>query len=119
MAINQATGQPDPTNTSPVNYTVVFSETVTGSTNADIQLTGTAGATTATVTGATYNVAISGMTSNGTVRATLPAGGAQDAAWNTNTASPAPTTPSPTTPPRPVRPQHWDTPTAWLGRVTR
>ena len=52
-------------------------------------LSGTAGATTATVTGSgtTYNVAVSGMTSDGTVIATIPAGGAADAAGNANTAS--------------------------------
>ena len=89
MTINQAAGQADPTNASPINFTVVFSESVTGFTGADVTLSGTAGATTATVTGSgtTYNVAVSGMTSDGTVIATVPAGGATDAAGNTNTAS--------------------------------
>ena len=35
----------------------------------------------------TYNVAVSGMATRGTVIATIPAGGAMDAAGNTNTAS--------------------------------
>ena len=90
MTINQAAGQADPTNTSPINFTVVFSEPVTGFTDADVTLTGTAGATgTVTVlgSGTTYNVAVSGMTGDGTVIATVPAGGATDAAGNTNTAS--------------------------------
>jgi hypothetical protein len=89
VTINQATGQADPTNTTPVNYTVVFSETVTGFTNTDITFTGTAGATTATVTGSgpTYNVAITGMTINGTVKPTIAANTAQDTAGNPNTAS--------------------------------
>src|SRR5207249_6905258 len=89
VTINQASGQADPSNTSPINFTVVFSESVTGFTGSDVTLSGTAGATTATVTGSgtTYNVAVSGMTSDGTVIATVPANGANDAAGNLNTAS--------------------------------
>ncbi len=76
VTINQAVGQADPTSTSPINFTVVFSEPVTGFTTGDVTLSGTAGATTGTVTGsgATYNVAVSGMTSSGTVIATIMAG---------------------------------------------
>ena len=64
VTINQAAGQSDPTNTSPINFTVVFSASVADFATGDVTLTGTAGATTATVTGSgtTYNVAISGMT---------------------------------------------------------
>ena len=62
VTINQAAGQADPTNASPISFTVVFSEPVTGFTDTDVTLTGTA--TTGTVTvlgsGATYNVAVSG-----------------------------------------------------------
>jgi CSLREA domain-containing protein len=89
VTINQAAGQPDPTNTSPINFTVIFSEAVTGFDSTDVQLSGTAGATTAVVTGSgtTYNVAVSGMTANGTVIATIPAGRATDAAGNPNTTS--------------------------------
>jgi hypothetical protein len=89
VTINQATGQPDPTNTAPINFTAVFSEPVSGFTGADLAITGTAGGTkTVAVSGGprTYTVAVSGMT-DGTVNATIPAGGAQDAAGNTNTAS--------------------------------
>ena len=55
----------------------------------DVTLSGTAGATTATVTGSgtTYNVAVSGMTANGTVIASLLAGVAHDAANNPSLAS--------------------------------
>jgi hypothetical protein len=76
VTINQAAAQADPTSTSPINFTVVFNEAVTGFTNTDITLSGTAGATTAVITGAgpTYNVAVSGMTSSGTVIAAIPAG---------------------------------------------
>jgi hypothetical protein len=90
VTINQAGGQADPANVSPVNFTAVFSESVTGFTSSDVTITGTAGGTkTVTVTGsgATYNVAVSGMTSSGTVIATIPANGANDAAGNGNAAS--------------------------------
>jgi hypothetical protein len=89
VTINQAAGQADPTGTSPVNFTVTFSEPVNGFTGADVALSGTAGPTTATVTGsgASYTVAVSGMTSHGTVIASIPANVAQDAAGNLNTAS--------------------------------
>ncbi len=92
VTINQAVGQADPTSVSPINFTVVFSEpVVVGSfTAADLTLGGTAGATTAVVSttdNITFNVAVSGMTQDGTVVASIPAGVAQDAAGNLNTAS--------------------------------
>jgi Big-like domain-containing protein len=90
VTINQAAGQADPTTASPINFTVVFSEAVSGFTGADVTISGTAGGTkTATVSGgpSTYNVAVSGMTSSGTVIASIAAGVAQDAAGNPNTAS--------------------------------
>ena len=87
--IAQAAAQADPTNASPINFTVVFNEPVTGFTGADVTLTGTAAASTATVTGTgtTYNVAVSGMTQTGTVTAAVIANGAQDLAGNLNMAS--------------------------------
>lgn len=89
VTINQAAGQADPTNTSPINFTVIFSEPVTDFITGDVTLSGTAGATTATITGSgtTYAVAVSGMTSDGTVIATIAAGKAHDAAGNSNAAS--------------------------------
>jgi uncharacterized repeat protein (TIGR01451 family) len=89
VTINQAAGQADPALISPINFTVTFSEPVTGFDDADITITGTAGATTATVTGSgtTYNAAISGMTGTGTVVVAIPAGAAQDLAGNLSTAS--------------------------------
>src|SRR5262249_32657743 len=76
--------QVDPTSNSPVLFDVVFSEPVTGFATGDVVLSGTAGATTATVSGSgtTYTVAVSGMTSDGTVVASVPAGVATDAAGN-------------------------------------
>ncbi len=90
VTINQASGQVDPTSTSPINFTAVFSATVTGFTGSDVTISGTAGGTkTVTVTGSgtTYNVAVSGMTTSGTVIATIPAGGAVNASSQTNLAS--------------------------------
>ena len=52
MTINQAVGQADPTNTSPINFTVVFSEAVTGFATGDVTFAGIAGGTKiGTVTG--------------------------------------------------------------------
>ena len=90
MTINQAVGQADPTNTSPINYTVVFSESVTGFATGDVTFAGTSGGTkigTVTGSGTTYNVAVTGMTTTGTVIATIAAGVRHDLAGNPNAAS--------------------------------
>ena len=90
VTINQAATQGDPTTGSPINFTVVFSESVSDFATGDVTLSGTAGATTATVTGSgtTYNVAVTGMTSYGTVIATIAAGVATgDVSAMVNTAS--------------------------------
>jgi hypothetical protein len=94
VTINQASSQADPTSTSPIHFTAVFTEPVTGFNNGDVTLSGTAGATTAVVTeiapndGTTYDVAVSGMTTNGTVIASIPANAAQeDFSLNGNPAS--------------------------------
>jgi subtilisin-like proprotein convertase family protein len=91
--INQASTQADTTSISPIHFTAVFDELVTGFTDSDVTLSGAAGATTTVVTeqaptdGTTYDIAVSGMTTSGTVIASIPAGAAQDAAQNGNTAS--------------------------------
>src|SRR5882724_3894965 len=90
VTINQAVSQADPTNTSPMNFTIVFSTPVTGFTSAGVTISGTAGGTktkTLTGSGTTYNVAVGGMTSNGTVVATVGANAAQDVAGFGNTVS--------------------------------
>lgn len=90
VTINQAAGQKDPTNVSPVNFTVVFSKPVADFTGSDVSISGTATGNriaTVTGTGTTYNVAVSGMTSTGTVIATIAAGVAHDDAGNPNTAA--------------------------------
>src|SRR3989449_219911 len=89
VTINQAAGQTDPTNTSPINFTVVFSEPVSAFTSGGVTIGGTAGGTkTGAVTGGrtTHTVTVSGMT-DGTLTAAIAAGTAQDAAGNGNTAS--------------------------------
>src|SRR5258708_26870610 len=64
VTANQAASQADPTGGSPINFTAAFSQTVTGFTNSGVALGGTAGATTAVVTGSrtTYNIPVSGLT---------------------------------------------------------
>jgi len=92
VTINQAAGQADPASATPVNFSVVFSEHVTGFDATDVSLTGsTAGVSSANIivtgSGATYNVAVSNITSSGTVRASVPANRAQDILGKLNTAS--------------------------------
>jgi len=97
VTINQASAQADPTKYTPINFTVVFSEDVSGNggdfVNGDITISGTAGATTATVTeenpldGTTYNVVISGMANDGTVIVNIGADIARDSVSNNNEAS--------------------------------
>src|SRR5690606_9675460 len=79
----------DPTSTSPILFTVVFSEPVTGFATGDVTLAGSAGATTASVSGSgtTYTVSVSGMSSSGTVIATIAADVAADGGGNGNEAS--------------------------------
>jgi hypothetical protein len=90
VTINQATGQADPTGTSPINFTVVFSSSVTNFATGDVTITGTTGGTkVATVTGSgtTYNVAVTGMTTPGAVIATVAAGVATNSGGQSNLAS--------------------------------
>ncbi len=91
VTVNQKAGQPDPTNTAPVEFTAVFSEAVTGFDNTDVALAGTSGGTkTAVVTTSdniTWNIAVSGMTTGGTVLASIAVNRCTDAAGNNNAAS--------------------------------
>ena len=87
--IEQATAQADPTATSPIHFTVTFSEPVDGFDGDDIALSGDGGATTAIVSGgpSVFDVAVGGMTGVGAVIASIEAGAATDAAGNPNGAS--------------------------------
>ena len=91
VTINQAGGQADPTNASPISYTVTFSEAVTGFATGDISFTGSTvgGTLVGTVSGGptTYTVAVSGMTGTGNVVASIGAAVAADLAGNANAAS--------------------------------
>jgi hypothetical protein len=90
VAINQAAGQADPTNVSPIVFTAIFTEPVTGFATGDVTLNGTAGGTlAAAVTGGptTYTVTVTGMTTTGTVIATIAPGVAIDVDGNPNLAS--------------------------------
>ena len=96
VTIKQAASQPDPTTRSPINFSVTFSEVIDQNSFSDDDLTisGNAGATTAHITGeiapydgTTFNVAVSGMTTSGTVSLSLDAGKVADLAGNPNTAS--------------------------------
>ena len=82
--IEQAPGQADPTNGSPIMFNVVFDAPVTGFDGTDIDFTGsTVGGTLAaevTGSGSTYTVTVTGMTGTGTVVASIPAGAADDEA---------------------------------------
>ncbi|RLC02661.1 MAG: hypothetical protein DRI57_29880, partial [Deltaproteobacteria bacterium] len=80
----------DPVNSPPVNFTVVFSEAVSDFATGDVTLGGTASGTlsgTVTGSGTTYNVAVTGMTSAGTVTAEIGAGKATDSVGNGNAAA--------------------------------
>ena len=77
--INQAVGQPDPTGTSPINFTIVFNEAVSGFATGDVTVPGgTSGGTEdrhrLRPPPTTYTVAVTGMTTPGTVVASIAAG---------------------------------------------
>jgi FG-GAP-like repeat/Calx-beta domain/Bacterial Ig-like domain len=87
VTINQGANQSDPTNIPSIDFDVKFSEPVTGFDKSDVSLAGSTvgGTLTVAVTGSldTYVVTVTGMTTRGSVIATIPlAGAAQDAVGN-------------------------------------
>jgi len=94
VTIDQAGGQADPATSSPVAFTVVFDEPIDDATftSADVSVGGTATTGAVTVTeiapndDTTFEVTID-VTDDGTVIPTIPAGGIEDYAGNTNTAA--------------------------------
>ncbi|MCP4852575.1 MAG: hypothetical protein GY900_12700, partial [Actinomycetia bacterium] len=84
VTVNQAAGQEDPTSIEVINFTAVFSEAVEGLEDSDVDLSGSsaAGNLVATVTpglgipGAVYNIAVTGMSGNGSVVVSLAEGAA-------------------------------------------
>jgi len=93
VAVTPAAGQPDPTSDPQIQFTVTFSEDVTGFTNpvSDLVLGGSALPTSASIAGgpAVYTVTVTGMSVTGAVTLSVPAGAAQDAALLDNEAAPA------------------------------
>jgi hypothetical protein len=91
VTIDAAAAQADPTSADPIYFTARFSEPVIGFAAADVLLTGSSagGGLTTTLSGgpSVYDVAVSGMTSIGTVVATIPAGAVLDLAGNPSLAS--------------------------------
>ena len=96
VTINQAATQSDLASSGPIRFMVVFSKPINLATftTSDVILGGTAPGT-LTVTlleitphdGTTFEVSVSGMTGNGTVTATIPAGVVQDMTDSLNSAS--------------------------------
>jgi hypothetical protein len=91
VTINQAAGQADPANASPVAFDVVFSAPVTGFDASGVDLTAStaAGSLQASVSGSgsQYTVTVTGMTGPGTVVAKVRAGAALDPSGNPTPAS--------------------------------
>ncbi len=94
VTVEQASGQDDPTNASPINFTVIFTEAMDAATltSDDLTFGGTASGTlsaviTETAPGTTFNVAVSGMTGDGTVVVSLGEDTVTDLAGNGNYAS--------------------------------
>lgn len=91
VTLEQAVGQADPTRSQPIHFTASFSEPVTGFTASDVSLSGTAaeGASVAVTSldGNAYDVAVSDLTTNGPVTASIPAGAVTDLVGNTSAAS--------------------------------
>ena len=94
VTINQAPDQNDPTNSSAIRFDVAFSEPVIGFDGSRVTLSGTAGGTlsASAVLGQdpnSYVVTVTGMTSSGTVIASIAADAVTDSAGNGNADSTA------------------------------
>jgi predicted outer membrane repeat protein len=91
VTINQAAGQPDPSDVQPVRYTTVFSEIVTNFSGAGVSLSGTANVSGAAKnvigSGANYTIEVSRVSTDGTVVANVQQDSAFDLAGNGNLAS--------------------------------
>lgn len=89
VTVNKAGAQADPANKSPIEFSVVFSETVIGFSASDVSISGIAGTPVVDITGTgpVYTVSVSGMVSGEIVSASVPARVVQDAAGNDNEAS--------------------------------
>jgi LPXTG-site transpeptidase (sortase) family protein len=88
IIIDKGPSQEDPTSASPVVFSITFSEAPADFGAAKITLSGSANPDTVTLTGSgtSYTASVSGMTTDGEVILTIPAGTVHDAAGNGNTA---------------------------------
>ncbi|MBN2080442.1 MAG: DUF2341 domain-containing protein, partial [Spirochaetes bacterium] len=97
VTINQASGQPDPTNTTPINFTIVFSEAIDPATFdvGDIKMTNGAGYVKAkditwslsTSDNITWTLTADPVADSGMIEPSLPKNSVQDLTGNNNTAS--------------------------------
>ncbi|UOF02448.1 Calx-beta domain-containing protein [Bdellovibrio reynosensis] len=92
LTINQASGQTDPTNTLPIEFTIIFTEAINPSTfvAADITQGGTASGITWTLSTSdniTWTLQATAITTAGTLIPSITAGKVSDPAGNTNNAS--------------------------------
>ncbi|MEI6913612.1 MAG: Ig-like domain-containing protein [Armatimonadota bacterium] len=90
VTVNLASSQPDPAHSAPLQYTLTFSEAVSGLDASDITISGTSGAPSAptSLTGGptTYTVSAGAGVNNGTIRCIVATGAATDAAGNPSVA---------------------------------
>jgi len=89
VTVEQAVGQTDPHRGYQVYFTAVFSEPVTGFTQNDVVLTGTAAPADISITGdgTTFRIVLSAIQGSGTLTVSIPAGAVQDLSGNLNEAS--------------------------------
>ena len=96
VTIDQASGQPDPANASPIHFTAIFNQpiVVPTFTASDVTLSGTAtGTPVVTLTeiapndGTTFDIAVSGLAGSGTVIASITAGQVSNSLGSGNAAS--------------------------------
>jgi len=85
VTVEQAVGQTDPSTTSPIVFTVVFTEEVTGFDASDLDfggssIGGTLVGAISSIDNITFTVNVSGMTSSGTVQLSIPAAAAESTA---------------------------------------
>jgi large repetitive protein len=91
VSVEQKSDQADPTSASPVRFTATFSEPVFELLASEVTLSaGTSGATVVSIVSVSttvYTIEIAGMTADGSISVSIPAGVADDAAGNSNVAS--------------------------------
>ena len=89
VTINQSVGQADPTDLSPVSFTVVFSEAVTDFDETDVSISGIANPQIIIVSGSgtTYTIELSSVSANGEMIVQIPAGRVHNSVGNPNLTS--------------------------------